>query len=78
MKRFLAWLHRPHLHVHFVEPGKETNPLAERAIESLKQTLGTLQSCYRSSEQVARRSRPSPGRVGRVCRRLHGTGRAGC
>ena len=44
MKRFLAWLHRPHLHVHFVEPGKETNPLAEQAIDSLKMTLGALES----------------------------------
>ena len=35
---------RPQLHVHFVEPGKETNPLAEQAIDSLKRTLGTLES----------------------------------
>lgn len=44
MKRFLAWWHgRPQLHVHFVRPGQETNPLAEQAIDTLNSTLATLQ-----------------------------------
>lgn len=43
MKRFLAWWHsRPQLHVHFVRPGEETNPLAEQAVESLKKAVATL------------------------------------
>lgn len=43
MKHFLTWLHRPQLHIHFVEPRNRTNPLAEEAIDSLKRTLGTLE-----------------------------------
>jgi hypothetical protein len=41
-----------------VEPGKETNPLAEQAIDSLKRTLGTLESAIglvnRLQDDVAR------------------------
>ena len=44
MKQFLEWWRRPQMHIHFVEPRKRTNPLAEEAIDSLKQTLGTLES----------------------------------
>jgi hypothetical protein len=44
MKRFLEWWRgRPHLLVHFVEPGKETNPLAEQAIECLQQATKSLE-----------------------------------
>jgi hypothetical protein len=42
MKRFWAWLRRPQLHIQFVEPGKDTNPLAEQAIDAMKGTLATL------------------------------------
>jgi hypothetical protein len=43
MKRFLEWWRRPQMHIHFVEPRKRTNPLAEEAIDSLKCTLTTLE-----------------------------------
>lgn len=43
MKRFQGWWHgRPQLHVHFVRPGQETNPLAEEAVESLKKSVASL------------------------------------
>jgi hypothetical protein len=44
MKRFLEWWRgRPQLRLHFVVPGKETNPLAEQAIDCLQQATKSLE-----------------------------------
>ena len=55
MKRFLAWWNRrPLLHVHFVRPGQETNPLAEQAVESLKQAVARLSRTVDLVEELQR------------------------
>ena len=48
MKRFLEWFlewwhNGPPMHIHFVGPEADTNPLAERAIESLQRANATLE-----------------------------------
>lgn len=44
MKRFLEWWRNgPPLHIHFIDSDKETNPLAERAIDSLQRANATLE-----------------------------------
>jgi len=64
MKRFLEWWSRPQLHIHFVEPRKRTNPLAEEAIDSLKPGVdcrsgqnGIAKAACRHCRTQARRER---------------------
>jgi hypothetical protein len=48
---FTSWC-RPKFEIHFVEPAKETNPIAQQAIEGLQKAIENLQRSLAFVEEL--------------------------